>query len=353
MVRPSVRERTLLGGCDVLIWMLAGFNGEGAARRDLDGAKSVDGPELRRDLSRRSRHAGQSQVAPIELLIADASQGLLLARDLAPFLGLDHLVKIADKGEHPMIRIEDGMLTAPTGSFGDISTQSFYPPHHLTMGEGGAVNIVKRAPLKTYAESFRDWGRDCWCASGVDDTCGKRFQWQLGELPEGYDHKYIYSHLGFNLKPLDPQAAIGRVQIGRLPEFIEAFDRGADVVIGSRNIPGGGVEGWGLGRHVLSKGGSLYSRSILGLTVRDLTSGYKGFRREVLENIALDRVKSEGYSFQIELTYRAIHQGFRVEEVPIIFVDRRAGQSKMSRKIFAEAVAMVWKLRLDASRGQL
>ncbi|MBK1882474.1 lipopolysaccharide biosynthesis protein RfbH [Luteolibacter pohnpeiensis] len=137
-------------------------------------------------------------------------------------LGLDHLLKIADKGEHAIIRIEDGILTAPTGSFGDISTQSFYPPHHLTMGEGGAVNIIRRAPLKTYAESFRDWGRDCWCASGKDDTCGKRFQWQLGELPQGYDHKYIYSHLGFNLKPLDPQAAIGRVQIKRLPEFIEA-----------------------------------------------------------------------------------------------------------------------------------
>ena len=137
-------------------------------------------------------------------------------------LGLDHLIKIAEKGSHSIIRIEDGMLTAPTGSFGDISTQSFYPPHHLTMGEGGSVNIIRRAPLKSYAESFRDWGRDCWCASGVDDTCGKRFQWQLGELPEGYDHKYIYSHLGYNVKPLDIQAAIGRVQIRRLPEFIEA-----------------------------------------------------------------------------------------------------------------------------------
>jgi CDP-6-deoxy-D-xylo-4-hexulose-3-dehydrase len=90
------------------------------------------------------------------------------------------------------------------------------------MGEGGAVNIISRPPLKTYAESFRDWGRDCWCASGKDDTCGKRFGWQLGELPKGYDHKYIYSHLGFNLKPLDPQAAIGRQQLKKLPAFIEA-----------------------------------------------------------------------------------------------------------------------------------
>ncbi|MCS6299146.1 MAG: DegT/DnrJ/EryC1/StrS family aminotransferase [Opitutus sp.] len=118
--------------------------------------------------------------------------------------------------------VENGILTAYTGSFGDISTQSFYPPHHLTMGEGGAVNIISKPPLKTYAESFRDWGRDCWCPSGKDDTCCKRFGWQLGELPKGYDHKYIYSHLGYNLKPLDPQAAIGRQQLKKLPSFIEA-----------------------------------------------------------------------------------------------------------------------------------
>lgn len=141
-------------------------------------------------------------------------------------LGLDHLIKIAEKGDHPLIRFEpapnSSILTAPTGAWGDLSTQSFYPPHHLTMGEGGAVSIIRRPPLKTYAESFRDWGRDCWCPSGKDNTCGKRFGWQLGELPEGYDHKYIYSHLGYNLKPLDPQAAIGRQQLKRLPAFIEA-----------------------------------------------------------------------------------------------------------------------------------
>jgi CDP-4-dehydro-6-deoxyglucose reductase, E1 len=110
----------------------------------------------------------------------------------------------------------------PTGTFGDLSTQSFYPPHHLTMGEGGAVNIVRDMKLKVLAESFRDWGRDCWCASGKDNTCNKRFGWKLGELPEGYDHKYIYSHLGYNLKPLDPQAAIGRQQLKKLPAFVQA-----------------------------------------------------------------------------------------------------------------------------------
>ncbi|MGA2750055.1 MAG: lipopolysaccharide biosynthesis protein RfbH [Verrucomicrobiota bacterium] len=113
----------------------------------------------------------------------------------------------------------DGKLT---GTFGDLSTQSFYPPHHLTLGEGGAVNIVNSLKFKSIVESFRDWGRDCWCASGKDNTCGKRFEWQLGELPKGYDHKYIYSHLGYNLKPLDIQAAIGRVQLEKLPRFIQA-----------------------------------------------------------------------------------------------------------------------------------
>ena len=159
----------------------------------------------------------------------------------AKALGLDHLIKRAEQllndecslsgsGNNPATGnqqsripfVKNGILTAYTGTFGDISTQSFYPPHHLTMGEGGAVNIISKPPLKTYAESFRDWGRDCWCASGKDDTCNKRFGWQLGELPKGYDHKYIYSHLGYNLKPLDPQAAIGRKQIKKLPAFIEA-----------------------------------------------------------------------------------------------------------------------------------
>jgi CDP-6-deoxy-D-xylo-4-hexulose-3-dehydrase len=117
----------------------------------------------------------------------------------------------------------DGQVeTQLTGTWGDLSTQSFYPPHHLTLGEGGAINVVKSMPLKVLVESFRDWGRDCWCASGKANTCNKRFDWQLGELPHGYDHKYIYSHIGYNLKPLDPQAAIGRRQLEKLPQFVEA-----------------------------------------------------------------------------------------------------------------------------------
>jgi dolichol-phosphate mannosyltransferase len=138
-----------------------------------------------------------------------------------------------------------------------------------------------------------------------------------------------------------------------LPDFVRALDEGYDVVIGSRNIPGGGVEGWGVGRHIISKGGSLYSRTILGLPVHDLTSGYKAFSRQALEAIALDQVHSNGYSFQIEMTYRALLRGMRVKEVPIVFVDRTAGRSKMSRRIFVEAIGMVWKLRYLALRGRL
>lgn len=137
-----------------------------------------------------------------------------MPRTLAEGLGFSENSPGLDEGPDRIIRW--------TGTWGDISTQSFYPPHHLTMGEGGAVNIVQDQKLKVIAESFRDWGRDCWCPSGIDNTCKKRFGWQLGELPEGYDHKYTYSHLGFNLKPLDPQAAIGRVQLRKLVEFIKA-----------------------------------------------------------------------------------------------------------------------------------
>jgi len=130
-----------------------------------------------------------------------------------------------------------------------------------------------------------------------------------------------------------------------LPALLGAAKDGAGVVIGSRRVPGGGTENWGLSRQLISAGGSLYARTILGLDVRDLTSGFKCFRREVLAAIDLDAVRSNGYSFQIEMTYRAVRKGFSVTEVPIIFIDRRAGQSKMSSKIFAEAMGMVWRLR--------
>jgi dolichol-phosphate mannosyltransferase len=136
-----------------------------------------------------------------------------------------------------------------------------------------------------------------------------------------------------------------------LPQMLEAARERADLVIGSRRVPGGGTENWGLGRRLISAGGSLYARTVLGIGVRDLTSGFKCFRRQVLEAIDLDAVHSEGYSFQIEMTYRALCLGFRVAEVPIVFVDRRVGQSKMSRRIFVEALVMVWRLRAQGLQG--
>jgi CDP-6-deoxy-D-xylo-4-hexulose-3-dehydrase len=106
------------------------------------------------------------------------------------------------------------------GTFGDMGTLSFFPAHHITMGEGGGV-ILNNPKLSKIARSLRDWGRDCWCAPGESNTCAKRFGWQMGGLPEGYDHKYIYSHIGYNLKPTDLQAAVGAAQADRIPEFVE------------------------------------------------------------------------------------------------------------------------------------
>lgn len=132
-----------------------------------------------------------------------------------------------------------------------------------------------------------------------------------------------------------------------LPTIIDTAVNGADIALGSRYVEGGGTVNWGVSRQLISQGGSLYARTILGVKIRDLTGGFKCFNRRVLEAIDLDAVQSSGYAFQIELTYRALKKGFTVKEVPIVFEDRRVGQSKMSRKIFLEAVTMVWKLRFS------
>ena len=136
---------------------------------------------------------------------AGKTKAVMMAHTLGNPFDLDAVVDFCRR--HDLWLIEDNCdalgsqyAGRPTGSFGDLSTQSFYPPHHITLGEGGAVNIVRDPALKPLVESFRDWGRDCWCASGCDNTCGKRFGWQMGELPEGYDHKYIYTHLGYNFE---------------------------------------------------------------------------------------------------------------------------------------------------------
>jgi CDP-4-dehydro-6-deoxyglucose reductase, E1 len=158
--------------------------------------------------------------------IGPKTRAIVLAHTLGNPFDLDSVLDLVRR--HDLYFIEDNCdaLGATyrgrhTGTFGHLATQSFYPPHHLTMGEGGAV-LTASGRLRRIAASFRDWGRDCWCASGQDNTCGKRFSWQMGQLPAGYDHKYIYSHLGYNLKPLDIQAAIGRQQLKKLPDFVKA-----------------------------------------------------------------------------------------------------------------------------------
>ncbi len=132
-----------------------------------------------------------------------------------------------------------------------------------------------------------------------------------------------------------------------LPHFVRLIEQGADVVLGSRYVRGGGVENWTLSRRVISRGGCLYAQTILGLPYRDLTGGFKCFRRDVLEAIDLDAVDARGYGFQIEMTYRAHKLGFKVVELPITFVDRQVGESKMSNDIVVEAMLGVWRLRLD------
>jgi CDP-6-deoxy-D-xylo-4-hexulose-3-dehydrase len=165
----------------------------------------------------------------IEAAVSEKTKAIMMAHTLGNPFNLDFVKKIADK--HNLWLIEDscdalgGTYRGQNlGTFGDLSTFSFYPAHHITTGEGGAV-LVKKVAHKRIVESFRDWGRDCWCPSGCDNTCLKRYEWQLGELPAGYDHKYTYSHLGYNLKSGDIQAAIGLAQLNRLPSFVELRKR--------------------------------------------------------------------------------------------------------------------------------
>ncbi len=132
-----------------------------------------------------------------------------------------------------------------------------------------------------------------------------------------------------------------------LPHFVRLIEQGADLVLGSRYVRGGGVENWTLSRKAISRGGCLYAQTVLGLPYRDLTGGFKCFRRRVLETIDLDAIDTKGYGFQIEMTYRAHKLGFRIVELPIIFVDRKVGESKMSNDIVVEAMVNVWRLRFD------
>jgi len=163
-------------------------------------------------------------VGQLEVALSDRTGAIVLAHTLGNPFDVDAVVDFAR--QHDLWLIEDCCDAVGStykgqkaGTFGDLATTSFYPAHHITMGEGGCV-LSDKPLLKTLAESFRDWGRDCWCAPGKENTCGKRFDWQLGDLPHGYDHKYVYSHVGYNLKATDMQAAVGVAQLKKLPSFI-------------------------------------------------------------------------------------------------------------------------------------
>lgn len=160
----------------------------------------------------------------LEEAVTDKTGAIMIAHTLGNPFNLDEVMRVAEK--YNLWVVEDCCDAVgaeyngkKVGTFGDVATVSFYPAHHITMGEGGAV-LSKHASLKRIIESFRDWGRDCWCPPGVSGTCGKRFDWQLGDLPHGYDHKYIYSHIGYNLKLTDMQSAVGVSQLKKLDKFI-------------------------------------------------------------------------------------------------------------------------------------
>jgi CDP-6-deoxy-D-xylo-4-hexulose-3-dehydrase len=164
------------------------------------------------------------KVEDIESAITPKTKAIMIAHALGNPFNLSVVMAIAKKYNLWVVEDDCDSLGATydgkkTGTFGDLATLSFYPAHHITMGEGGAV-LVNNASLKKITESFRDWGRDCWCAPGVDNTCGERYCQKLGDLPEGYDHKYTYSHIGFNLKVSDMQAAVGLSQLTKADHFI-------------------------------------------------------------------------------------------------------------------------------------
>ncbi len=165
-------------------------------------------------------------ISRLDEALSSRTRAVMVAHTLGNPFDLDAVSAFCKK--HGLWLVEDNCDAAgslyhgrKTGTFGDLATLSFYPPHHMTMGEGGAV-LASDDTLQRAMESLRDWGRDCWCHPGVDNTCKKRFEWQLGDLPRGYDHKYVYSHLGYNLKITDMQAAVGVAQLARLDGFVAA-----------------------------------------------------------------------------------------------------------------------------------
>lgn len=216
LTSPKLGERAILKG-DEVIGVAAGFP------TTVNPILQFGAVPVFVDVDRLTHNIDASK---IEAAIGPKTKAIMLAHSLGNPFNLDVVTALCKK--YNLWLVEDCCDALGTtyrgqmvGTFGDIGTLSFYPAHHITMGEGGAV-FTNNDELKTIAESFRDWGRDCYCAPGKDNTCGKRFCQKLGKLPEGYDHKYTYSHLGYNLKITDMQAACGLAQLNKAPAFIQA-----------------------------------------------------------------------------------------------------------------------------------
>ena len=219
LTSPTLGERQLKPG-DEVITVAAGFPttvNPILQNRLTPVFVDVDVPTYNIDVSR------------LEAALSDRTRAIMIAHTLGNPFDLAAVTAFAQARDLWLIEdccdaVGSRYNGRQVGTFGHVATTSFYPAHHITMGEGGAV-LTDRPALKKLIESFRDWGRDCWCEPGKENTCGKRFDWQLGELPCGYDHKYIYSHIGYNLKLTDMQAAVGVAQLKKLPGFIEARKR--------------------------------------------------------------------------------------------------------------------------------
>jgi CDP-6-deoxy-D-xylo-4-hexulose-3-dehydrase len=214
LTSPSLGDRALGPGSEV-ITVAAGFPTTVAPiiqNRCIPVFVDVDLPTYNVDVSQ------------LDAAFSSKTRAIMLAHTLGNPFNLDAVTTFAK--QHDLFLIEDccdafgaTYRGRPVGTFGDLATLSFYPAHHITTGEGGAV--FGRPALIKIVDSFRDWGRDCWCEPGADNTCGKRFEWQHGDLPSGYDHKYVYSHIGYNLKMTDMQAAIGLSQLDKLDVFVQ------------------------------------------------------------------------------------------------------------------------------------
>ena len=215
LTSPSLRSKALLPG-DEIITVAAGFP------TTINPLIQFGCIPVFVDISLPTYNI---DITKIEVAIGPKTKGIMIAHALGNPFNLEVITQIAK--QHNLWLIEDNCdaLGAEyqgkkTGTFGDLATLSFYPAHHITMGEGGAV-LVNNRRLNSLVLSFRDWGRDCYCETGCDNTCGKRFEWQMGDLPYGFDHKYIYTHIGFNLKVTDMQAAIGLSQLNKAEWFVK------------------------------------------------------------------------------------------------------------------------------------